>query len=60
MIVPLVYAVQFALKYLGAFATVTMPSAVKAVPIVAKVVPSKLPWNATVAVVIPVTCKNAG
>ena len=43
MIVPEVYAVQFALKYLGALAMVTMPSAVKAVPIVAKVVPSKLP-----------------
>ena len=44
----------------GALAIVTMPSAVKAVPIVAKVVPSKLPWKATVAMVIPETCRNAG
>jgi energy-converting hydrogenase Eha subunit A len=60
VIVPDVYAVQFALKYLGALAMVTIPSAVKAVPIVANVVPSRLPWKATVAVVIPVTCRNAG
>jgi hypothetical protein len=43
VIVPEVYAVTLALRYIGALAIVTMPSAVKAVPIVAKVVPSKLP-----------------
>jgi hypothetical protein len=43
MIVPDVYAVQLALKYLGALAKVTKPSAVKAVPTVLNVVPSRLP-----------------
>jgi hypothetical protein len=55
MIVPDVYAVQLALKYLGALAKVIMPSPVKAVPIVEKVVPSKLPCKATVALVMPET-----
>jgi hypothetical protein len=60
VIEPEVQAVTFALKYLGALAKVTNPSAVKAVPTVLKVVPSRLPCSATVAVVMPVTWRIAG
>jgi len=60
VIVPVTKTVQFARKYLGALATVTMPLAVKAVPMVDQLVPSRLPCNATVADVMPLTCKNAG
>jgi hypothetical protein len=55
VIVPVTKTVQLALKYLGALAIVIMPSPVKAVPIVEKVVPSKLPCKATVALVMPET-----
>jgi hypothetical protein len=46
--------------YLGQLARVIKPSAVNEEPRVDQLVPSILPWNTTVALVIPDTWKNTG